>query len=76
MLAVLLLPVAILHASDAEKPVARVYAVTPPAPMSQTAEQVAAKSDGCTSCHTKTDEPSMHATPAEMLGCVDCHGGD
>ncbi|HEX7875704.1 MAG TPA: multiheme c-type cytochrome [Sphingobium sp.] len=75
-LAALLLPVAILHASDAEKPVARVYAVTPPAPMSQTAEQVAAKSDGCYSCHTKTDEPSMHATPAVMLGCVDCHGGD
>ena len=74
--AILLLPVAILHASDAEKPVERHYAVTPPAPMSQTADQVAAKSDGCTSCHTRTDEPSMHATPAVMLGCVDCHGGD
>ena len=44
--------------------------------MSQTAEQVAVKSDGCYSCHTKTDEPSMHATPAVMLGCVDCHGGN
>ena len=76
MLAALTVPVVILHASDAEKPVARVYAKTPPAPMSQTAEQVAAKSDGCYSCHTKTDEPSMHATPAVMLGCVDCHGGD
>ncbi|AMK19698.1 MULTISPECIES: LVIVD repeat-containing protein [Sphingobium] len=76
ILAALTVPVVILHASDAEKPVERVYAVTPPAPMSQTAEQVAAKSDGCYSCHTKTDEPSMHATPAVMLGCVDCHGGD
>ena len=76
MLAALTVPVVILHASDAEKPVARVYAKTPPAPMSQTAGQVAAKSDGCYSCHTKTDEPSMHATPAVMLGCVDCHGGD
>ena len=76
MLAALTVPVVILHASDAEKPVARVYAKTPPAPMSQTADQVAAKSDGCYSCHTKTDEPSMHATPAVMLGCVDCHGGD
>jgi hypothetical protein len=76
ILAALALPVAILNASDAEKPVERVYAKTPPAPMSQTADQVAAKSDGCYSCHTKTDEPSMHATPAVMLGCVDCHGGD
>ncbi len=76
MFAALTVPVVILHASDAEKPVARVYAKTPPAPMSQTAGQVAAKSDGCYSCHTKTDEPSMHATPAVMLGCVDCHGGD
>ena len=76
ILAALTVPVVILHASDAEKPVERVYAVTPPAPMSQTAEQVAAKSDGCYSCHTKTDEPSMHATPAVMLGCVDCHGGN
>ena len=76
MLAALTVPVVILHASDAEKPVERVYAETAPAPMSQTAEQVAAKSDGCYSCHTKTDEPSMHVTPAVMLGCVDCHGGD
>lgn len=74
--AALALPVAILRASDAEKPVERVYVKTPPAPMSQTAQHVAAKSDGCYSCHTKTDEPSMHATPAVMLGCVDCHGGD
>ncbi|MBH1992935.1 MAG: hypothetical protein I8H86_08605, partial [Sphingomonadaceae bacterium] len=74
--AALALPVAILHASDAEKPVARVYAPTPPAPMSQTVGQVAAKSDGCYSCHTKTDEPSMHATPTVMLGCTDCHGGN
>ena len=76
MLAALTVPVVVLHASDAEKPVERVYPRTPPAPMSQTADQVAAKSEGCYSCHTKTDEPSMHATPAVMLGCVDCHGGD
>ncbi|WP_242128304.1 multiheme c-type cytochrome [Sphingobium sp. Sx8-8] len=74
--AALTVPVVVLHASDAEKPVARIYAPTPPAPMSQTADQVAAKSDGCYSCHTRTDEPSMHATPAVMLGCTDCHGGN
>ncbi|SCW87601.1 LVIVD repeat-containing protein [Sphingobium faniae] len=76
ILAALAVPVAILHASDAEKPVERTYALTPPAPMSQTAGQVAAKSEGCTSCHVRTDEPSMHATPAVMLGCTDCHGGN
>lgn len=76
VLSALALPVAMLHASGGEKPVARVYIASPPAPMSQTAAQVAAKSDGCYSCHTRTDEPSMHATPAVMLGCVDCHGGN
>jgi len=72
----LLVPAAMLHASDEEKPVARTYAPMLAAPMSQTAEQVAAKSDGCYSCHTRTDQPSMHASPAVQLGCVDCHGGD
>ncbi|RVT43616.1 LVIVD repeat-containing protein [Sphingobium algorifonticola] len=76
LLAALLVPVAIVQASDEEKPVKRVYAIAPPAPMSQTAAQVAAKSDGCYSCHVQTDEPSMHATPAVMLGCTDCHGGN
>ncbi|MEJ7927147.1 hypothetical protein WG908_10325 [Sphingobium sp. AN641] len=76
ILAALLVPAAILRASGEEKPVSRAYITAPPAPMSQTAEQVAAKSSGCTSCHAQTDEPSMHATPAVMLGCTDCHGGD
>ena len=76
VLPALLIAGSIVRASDAEKPVARVYVASPPAPMSQTAEQVAAKSDGCYSCHIKTDEPSMHATPAVMLGCADCHGGN
>jgi len=78
MIAALAVPAAMLKASEEEKPVARDYArvTAPPAPMSQSAQAVAAKSDGCYSCHTKTDEPSMHATPAVMLGCTDCHGGN
>tara|TARA_R110000782_G_scaffold78293_5_gene156057 strand:- start:33963 stop:38012 length:4050 start_codon:yes stop_codon:yes gene_type:complete len=76
LIAASLAPLAMLNASGGEKPVERVYAVTPPAPMSQSAEAVAAKSDGCQSCHTATDETSMHATPAVMLGCTDCHGGN
>lgn len=71
-----LVPAAMLRASDDEKPVARLYPPMLAAPMSQTPEQVSAKSDGCTSCHTRSDEPSMHASPAVLLGCVDCHGGD
>ncbi|MDB5705924.1 MAG: repeat protein precursor [Sphingomonas bacterium] len=74
--AMALVPVAMLRANDEEKPVARTYAPMLAAPMSQTPEQVSAKSDGCYSCHTRTDEPSMHASPAVQLGCVDCHGGD
>ena len=78
MIAALAIPAAMLKASEEEKPVARDYArvTAPPAPMSQSPQAVAAKSDGCYSCHTKTDEPSMHATPAVMLGCTDCHGGN
>ncbi len=76
LLLALLIPAALLRASGEEKPVKRQYVTAPSAPMSQTAEQVAAKSSGCTSCHVQTDEPSMHATPAVMLGCTDCHGGD
>ena len=34
------------------------------------------KSSGCISCHTSTDEPTMHPTKTVYLGCVDCHGGD
>ena len=34
------------------------------------------KSAGCISCHTRTDEPTMHPTGTVRLGCVDCHTGD
>ncbi len=70
------LPLGVTYASDAEKPVKRLYRFTPPAPKTQSIADVLAKSSGCYSCHTKTDEPSMHESPAVQLGCVDCHGGD
>ncbi len=76
LIASLMVPAAIVYASDAEKPVARVYLDTPPAPMSQTAAMVAQKSEGCYSCHTRTDVPSMHESSAVKLGCTDCHGGN
>ncbi len=34
------------------------------------------KSAGCVSCHTSTDEPTMHPTKTVFLGCTDCHGGN
>ncbi len=34
------------------------------------------KSSGCISCHTSTDEPTMHPTKTVHLGCTDCHGGN
>src|SRR5690349_12220272 len=63
-------------ASEEEKPVERNYVTAPPSPERQTAEEAAAKSVGCLSCHTASDQASMHTNPAVKLGCTDCHGGD
>jgi hypothetical protein len=43
--------------------------------LQQTEDDVARKSAGCISCHTQTDEPTMHPTGTVRLGCTDCHGG-
>jgi len=51
------------------------YETTPPAPASQTRAEVDAKSVGCISCHTNTDQLTMHRQPGILLGCTDCHGG-
>jgi hypothetical protein len=71
-----LVPASLSIAADKEKPVKRVYRFTPPSPKTQTVAEMQAKSDGCYSCHERTDEPTMHASPAVQLGCTDCHGGD
>ena len=65
-----------LSASEGHKAVERDYAFYPPAPLSQTQAEMDAKSNGCESCHTSTDQKTMHANPAVKLGCTDCHGGD
>lgn len=66
----------VMAAGEEEAPVERVYTPTPPAPRAQSPMQAAVKSEGCLTCHTATDLPSMHANPAVVLGCTDCHGGD
>jgi hypothetical protein len=47
-----------------------------PSLMGQTQSDADRKSAGCISCHTQTDEPTMHATGTVRLGCTDCHGGN
>ncbi|MRW94492.1 hypothetical protein GJ699_31435 [Duganella sp. FT80W] len=54
----------------------REYIMALPAPAAQTEKQADAKSSGCLSCHTVTDRHTMHANPAVVLGCTDCHGGN
>src|SRR5271169_6679980 len=40
----------------------------------QSLQDAARKSSGCITCHTSTDEPTMHPTKTVFLGCTDCHG--
>src|SRR5207245_5817648 len=42
----------------------------------QSHEEAERKPSGCISCHTSTDEPTMHPTKAVHIGCTDCHGGN
>ena len=76
--AVAFLSLAALPASASEEAeaVEREYVKAPDAPASQSWEAADAKSAGCVSCHTSSDRKTMHATPAVVLGCTDCHGGN
>ena len=82
LLAALVLALALFagetQAADKEKPVKRDYSMVfaPPAPQRQSVAEMSAKSEGCNSCHVKSDAPTMHVTPAVRLGCTDCHGGN
>ena len=51
-------------------------AASPPAPDKQTQADADKKSAGCITCHTASDRHTMHANPAVVLGCTDCHGGN
>ena len=56
--------------------VERQYSITPSAPKHQSLSSANQKSAGCLSCHTSTDSLTMHDSPAVVLGCTDCHGGN
>jgi hypothetical protein len=45
-------------------------------PEGQSQADVDRKNAGCVSCHTSTDQPTMHPTGTVRLACIDCHGGD
>ena len=62
----------------ARKPVVRDYSLVraAPAPRTQEWAEAEAKSAGCQSCHTDSDAQTMHRSPAVVLGCADCHGGN
>ena len=63
----------VLHAESSAK--LRAKQDAPPL-RGQSQEEAARKSAGCVSCHTSTDEPTMHPTKTVFLGCTDCHGGN
>ncbi|MGQ0700633.1 MAG: hypothetical protein ACT4PZ_20625 [Panacagrimonas sp.] len=65
-----------LHADGGESPGSLTYTAAPPAPRGQTQAAADEKSTGCVSCHTSTDQKTMHSNPGVVLGCTDCHGGD
>jgi hypothetical protein len=52
------------------------YPVYPPTPQLQSQEEADAKGAGCMTCHTETDQRTMHDVPGVIIGCTDCHGGD
>ena len=81
VLALFVAPVALRASEEVAEKVT--YHRAPNAPKGQpgdTAEEqwagVDAKNKGCVSCHTASDHRTMHASPAVVLACVDCHGGD
>jgi len=75
VLALAALPLAGFGA-EGEKPRKVDYPVYPPAPARQSQSEADVKSAGCMSCHTDSDATTMHTSPAVVLGCTDCHGGD
>jgi len=65
----------VLLAAEGEKTRDIDYPFYPPAPLKQAQSEADKKGVGCLSCHTASDAKTMHASPAVVLGCTDCHGG-
>lgn len=72
-----------LWASGEEAAQKITYTRAPAAPRGQPGETAAEQwayvdkqNAGCVSCHAKSDHRTMHASPAVVLSCADCHGGN
>jgi hypothetical protein len=66
-------------AAQNPSPLPRPPAPSPMSPVTaamESADEAKAASAGCVTCHTKTDEASMHPSGTVTLGCATCHGGD
>jgi hypothetical protein len=76
LFASLLLSASLVMAAEEEHARKIDYPFYPPAPMKQEQSEAEQKSAGCVSCHTASDAANMHVSPAVVLGCTDCHGGN
>ncbi|MDQ8036911.1 MAG: hypothetical protein REI12_05780, partial [Pedobacter sp.] len=65
-----------LDAAQARAEKRKHYEMAPAAPAAQSEASAFAKSEGCMGCHVASDRHTMHANPAVVLGCTDCHGGN
>src|SRR3546814_20489292 len=63
------------RAAEEEKPLKIEYRFTPPAPREQGEAEVAAKSAGCYSCHTRTDQPHRKNVMAGKRGTAQVEAG-
>ena len=70
------LPASSAFAAGGETPQDIEYVTHPPAPAKQPQSAADKKTAGCLTCHTQTDQATMHDNPGVVLGCTDCHGGD
>ncbi|WP_066558982.1 hypothetical protein [Croceicoccus bisphenolivorans] len=82
ILAAILLPAALM-AAGGETPQDVKHTRAAPAPKGQPGDTLAEnwayvdqQNTGCVSCHTASDHKTMHASPAVVLSCTNCHGGD
>jgi hypothetical protein len=56
---------------------ASAFAQDPQGPVrGESQEEAQSRSTGCMTCHTATDEATMHPSKGVHLGCTDCHGGN
>src|SRR5580693_9067225 len=58
------------------KPAAPSPPLYPPAIKGESLEIAKEHSAGCQTCHLRSDQATMHASTAVVIGCTDCHGGN